>query len=390
MSRQAEFKQGAVVDILKQAGQDGADLNALATKIHEEYLPTRGKKAGSFKKLDVGKDTYQQAKEEGLTLSQFLEKEDPSANYEPGCGTAFQRQLAARGLEISGPNAISLDQFFDIPQNRVLFPEFINTQIQVGRLGGRFTLLPPDITSIETQIDGLTEKVATLDETQDMHMKPVGEMTKFPRLTIKHGESSIDLVKYGVLLAESYEHMRRISAPKMALVLRLIGRYIGLDEAEDGVTVLINGDGNSNAAVSGSASGAAGSITYTGLVDFWGDFLPSYESTLFIVNKASLLQILKLVEFKDPLVGGRFISEGALVTPFGNRLKLHENSNSALLNQKILGVDGSVMLERLTERGSQITETDKIIDGQWTETTISFYAAWAKLDKKSAVISSYA
>lgn len=335
-----------------------------------------------FKKVNLEKGMYQDAAEKGLTIAQILEQLDPSGNHPDSNLDAFERQLAARGLVIQGPKSISLDQFYD-PDNRILFPEFINREIQAGMIMSRIQLQVADLIATTTEIDSGVYDAALLDVGQDFHMKPIGEGAKFPKITITTTKKPVTLRKHGLKLRETYEHRRRIKANLFAVILRLIGQYLMLDMVDDAVDVEINGNsGNSNAA-STPAVGTA--ISYDKLIDFFFAFDP-YEANLLAAPIAGLKAILKLSEFKDPLVGWDFQKTGNLVTPMGMVMRKH---NTTALTDKLLGIDKRFSLEQVTERGSYLTETDKLIDGQWNEIAISLVTGFSKIIADSAQVWDY-
>ena len=59
---------------------------------------------------------YHEAQEQGLTLTDWLEKQDPTprdADGRPATALdAFERQLAVQEIVTNGPNAITVEQFF--------------------------------------------------------------------------------------------------------------------------------------------------------------------------------------------------------------------------------------------------------------------------------------
>ena len=64
------------------------------------------------KEIKVSKDTYFEAQSQGMSLSELLETEDydPSDSNSPL--DAFERQLAAHGMKVSGKNAITVELFY--------------------------------------------------------------------------------------------------------------------------------------------------------------------------------------------------------------------------------------------------------------------------------------
>ena len=158
-------------------------------------------------------------------------------------------------------------------------------------------------------------------------------------------------------------------------VASLFRGFIGMALAEElanmGVKVVIEGTGNSDAA--GEVEYTA--VDYNNLVDFDLEFDP-YDCDLLVGPKTMIGEILKLVEFKDPMVGFDYQKTGRWMTPLGKTLK--RSGASELSTDKMLGLDSRFCLEKVVERGSSLTETDKIIDGQWDEIVISMVVGFAK------------
>lgn len=377
-----------VDEILQDARSYGVDLNALQTRVNRELGFGDGVKRTTFKKLKLEKGIYQEANEKKKTFSQMLEEMDPSINYDPKLGlNAFQRQLAAHGLKVAGQDSIMLSEWYDQPDSRVLFPEFVNTQVQAGKLMGRFTLKVEDLIAMRTEIDQGTYQAALLDtsSTQDFNAKIIGQGGKFPTITFTVSDKTIELRKRGYKIMETYEHRRRIRANKMAMALRWVGWTLELDKAEDCVDVIVNGNaGNSNAAPVFTLS----LLNYNNFVDFLAEFEP-YEPNLWAAPKAGWSGILKIAEFKDSRIAQEFISTGRPIGPFGVETKRHDTGGT-ILASKILGVNKEFAVEEVAERGADLTETDKIIDGQWEEILVSFVTGYAKLIAEGARVWNYA
>lgn len=370
--------------LMAQAKDAGLDLAAVQREVNRACTMD-GVKPSTFKKLEIGREMYQECISKGISLSRLLEKEDPSENYAGVNLDAFERQLAIRGLNIAGKNAITLAEWYDDSGYRILFPEFIDREVRHGLLMGRNSLKAEDILATETQIDSGTYEMAIADETGDFSMKVIPEGTKFPRITISIAEKKIDLRKHGVIIEETYEHRRRLRANKMAVFLRLVGWHMAKDMAEDAVDIAINGNtGNSNGAFSHTDTG----LTYDNLIDFWAEFDP-YEVDTLVLPKLGLTGILKLTEFKDPLIASRWLTNGELITPLGNVMKRHDPTTASVLTNKVLGVDKRFALEGITESGSYIVETDKIIDGQWDQIAISLVRGFGKIIATAAGVWDY-
>lgn len=316
-----------------------------------------------------------------ISFTEFLEEMDPSENYQNCKLDAYQRQLAARGLVVNGPRSINLAEFYD-PANIVLFPEFIVREVRAGMVLGSHQLMVSDMVGLSTEIDSGVYDAAYLDESADYEQKKIGEGADFPVLDIKTDNKSIKLSKYGFMLRETYEHRRRIRANKLGAFLRFAGMKLEKSRVELAVDVAINGNaGNSNAAFAHTDTG----LNYDNIVEFWAEFDP-FDSNLMVADKAGMTSILKLAEFKDAQAGFNFQRTGNMVTPLGNMLKRHDTT---LLANKLLGLDNSMSVELVTERGADMVEAESIIKNQTNEIAVSQVFGFAKMHKDAAGIWDY-
>ncbi len=372
-----------IEQLLAHAQAAGIDLRALAAEVNRQAFP--GVKKTTFKRLNVERGMYKQAAKEGVSLTEILEREDPSENY-PGVGLdAFERQLAARGLSVAGRAAVKLEEFYDTPDSSVLFPEFIDRQVRMGELLSDVTLRDDDIIATETEIDSMTYENAIVDLTSDVNMKIVPQGTKFPRVSITLSDKTVTLRKHAILISQTYEHLRGIRVNKMAVFLRLVGWKMAQDKAADALDILMNGNtGQSNPAFTFAATG----LTYNNMVDFFLKFDP-YSFRVVILPEAGLGAVLKLSEFKDSRIFSEFLTEGRLISPMGATMKRHDPETASVLASKMVGVDERFALERIVQSGATLTETDKVIDGQWEELAISTVVGYAKIIADAAGVWDY-
>jgi len=364
------MRQATFEDLLNLARANGFDVAAMAAGLRG---PDGTVKKSALKKISVEKGMYDDARRQGQTLTEFLEEMDPSANY-PGCRLdAFQRQLAVRNLNIAGQAAATLEEWYNNPESRVLFPEFINQQVRIGMLMGRYTLRDEDLIATTTMIDSGTYQASIVDETQEVSAGIVGQGAEMPVIALTVGETTIKLKKHGMVIKQTYEHIRRLRANKMAVFLQLVGWRMMLDKTEDAVSVLINGDGNSNSA----PVDTLGAISYDHFIDFLAEFEP-YELDILAANKTNWAAMFKITEFKDSIIAANFINTGRPIDPFGAPVKRHDPS-SAILATSILGVNRANALERIEEANAQLTETEKLITSQWENIAISQVVGYGRI-----------
>ena len=288
-----------------------------------------------YENLKLEKGMYAQS---GKSFSRVLESLDPSENYR---GTAlegldaFQRQLKRFDIKVKGAGSDRVEKFFWSTESAVLFPEFVSRVVRQGMVEKFFhttdsaVLFPefvsrvvrqgmesdilPEITATTTNFDGMDYRtIASVPTDDDKALRRVEEGAVLPTTAIRTQENLVKLHKRGRMLVASYEAIRFQRLDLFSVTLRQIGAYIARMHLDDAVQVLMNGDGNNNAADayeigsgSGKISGTAGTLTYSALLEFWSKFDPYSMNTMLVSNDV-MLQMLKLSEFQNPLTGLNF------------------------------------------------------------------------------------
>ena len=157
------------------------------------------------------------------------------------------------------------------------------------------------------------------------------EGAALPTTTILQQKNLVSLQKRGRLLSSSYEALRFHKLDLFAVTLRQIGAELARELLQDAVTVLVDGDGNSNAAESTPLSAKP---TYADMINLWGSVAP-YELNTLVASTASMKDLLAISEFQDAAAGLNFQGTGKLATPLGANL-IHVPS---LEGNTVLGLD---------------------------------------------------
>ena len=330
----------------------------------------------AFDNLRLEKGMYRQ---EGMNFTQVLESMDPSENYRGTAleGTdAFQRQLKRFGIRVKGEGSSTVEKFFRSMDSAVLFPEYIARAVRQGM--EEHDILPA-ITATTTVIDAMDYRSIYSEADEDtVGMKTVAEGAQIPATQVKTKENLINLTKRGRMLVASYEAVRFQKLDLFSVMLRQIGSYIQKMQLADAIDVLVNGDGNDNAAViysvgSEPISGSAGALGYDQLVEFWGEFDP-YTMNGMIMGNSMMTKLLKIPELQNPMTGLNFQGTGKLTTPLGAQV----HRTGCVDEDMIIGIDSRYALE-LVRAGDVLVEYDKLIDRQLERAAITSISGFGKI-----------
>ena len=327
-----------------------------------------------YENLKLEKGMYAQS---GKSFSRVLESLDPSENYR---GTAlegldaFQRQLKRFDIHVKGAGSDMVEKFFHTTDSAVLFPEFVS---RVVRQGMESDILP-EITATTTNFDGMDYRtIASVPTDDDKALRRVEEGAVLPTTAIRTQENLVKLHKRGRMLVASYEAIRFQRLDLFSVTLRQIGAYIARMHLDDAVQVLMNGDGNNNAA-DNVAVATSGTITYDDLVKLWANMSP-YELNTILAPTAEMQKILALTQMQDAKAGLDFQGTGKMVTPLGASL-LHAPE---MTSGKVIGLDKNCALE-MVQAGGVVTDYDKLIDRQLERAAITCTAGFAKIFTEAA------
>ena len=336
-----------------------------------------------YDNLKLEKGMYRQ---EGMSFTQVLESLDPSENYRGTAleGTdAFQRQLKRFGIRAKGAGSSPVEKFFRTMDSAVLFPEYIARTV---RQGMEENDILPNITATTTVIDAMDYRsIYSVPTDEDKELQDVEEGAAIPETEVKTKEHLVSLTKRGRMLVASYEALRFQKLDLFGVMLRQIGAHIQKQQLADAVKVLMQGDGNNNAAAvftvgTTPISGTKGALGYDQLVEFWGQFDPYTMNTLLCSTK-TMTKMLKISELQNPLTGLNFQGTGKLTTPLGAQL----HRTSAVADGVIIGLDNRYALEQV-RAGDVLVEYDKLIDRQLERAAITSIAGFGKICDGAACV----
>ena len=336
-----------------------------------------------YDNLRLEKGMYRQA---GKTFTQVLESLDPSENYRGTAleGTdAFQRQMKRFGILAKGAGSSPVEKFFATMDSAVLFPEYIARTVRQGMEENNIL---PSIVATTTMIDAMDYRSIYSNPTdEDKELKNVAEGAEIPTTEVKTKDHLVSLTKRGRMLVASYEAIRFQKLDLFSVMLRQIGAYIQKQQLSDAVKVLMEGDGNDNAAVQYTVgtepmSGTKGKLGYDQLVEFWGKFDP-YTMNTILCSTGTMTNLLKIPELQNPLTGLNFQGTGKVGSPLGAQL----HRTSAVADGVIIGLDNRYALE-LVRAGDVLVEYDKLIDRQLERAAITSISGFGKISDGAAAV----
>lgn len=316
------------------------------------------------------------------SFSEVLEELDPTENYKgtPSEGLdAFGRQLKRFDIKVSGRGSDSVGKFFSTTQSAALFPEYVSRAVKQGMEEAADL---SKIIATRTDINGLDYRTISSNPTEsEKSLSSVGEGAYIPQTVIRTQENLVSLQKRGRMLVASYEALKFQRLDLFTVTLKQIGAYIARQQFADAISVLINGDGNDNAA-NVITTMPDGALSYANLIELYNELDP-YRLSTIIASPDMLAKILALDEFKNPACGINFQSTGNVGTPLGAEFI----KSAAVPKGTLIGLDRSCALEMVTA-GDVTVDYDKLIDRQLERAAITCTAGFAKIfSDASAVLS---
>lgn len=385
-------------------------------------------RASELLKQMANGNLYRKAYEDGMPLSTWLEREDPSE--ERDTLDAFGRMMKVAGIKTqSDPaNGYYADRFeaFDANDNtRALVPEWMRRvwlrathptryersavygagDFAVGTIANPYVdaatprqnqIAPAiplsEVITITTPIDSDHYRAfyLTTPNAADIRMSRVVEGAELPHFKLTGGEHTIDLHKYGGVLEVTYEQLRRQRIDMVALHLARIAVQAETDKVADAIDVIVNGDGNANTAATNSNlttldSGAtAGTLTLKAWLAWKLLFANPYALTTAFARSDVALQMMMLNvgSANVPLVAVQGASGFGSFTAINPQLRdnvaLGITSDAPSL--KIVGIDRRFALEYVTEIGSDISEVERWATRQTQMITMSEVDGFAVLE----------
>jgi len=322
---------------------------------------------------------YTEAKRLGISFTDLLAREEKKQGYAPAGDAAkldaFERQLVMNEIN---SKASLVEEFFKTSESAVLFPEYISRQIELGMEIGKREVKMSDIVAATEMISKSgAARIPAIDLANSKRKSAkVAEGAEFPKVQIKFKDKTVVLEKIGKQFEFSYEAIRRMSLPVVNLLLQHIGHELALQKTEQALLVMRDGDGNPGSAADQPAGIAT--WTYARYVELALGASRGHEFTHLCMNNLMLQTILtddvNFKQFQSVNILERFLTTGEITDFLGVKWTIHPDVD----NDAILAWEQRTGLVEYKEAGSQIVESDKIIEKQLEKTVISETVAFGK------------
>jgi len=381
----------------------------------------------------MGSNVYREAYRKGMSLSAYLETQDPSEQYHDGLDAFSRVMREANIVTTSNPQlgyfADKFERFYESAQNRALLPEWVarrwreaatgrkvmtrasygSDDMPVGSIDNPYvdnaiarwsTQIAPaipisNLVGLTTPIDGNTYRSTFLtNDATAQRMVRVGEGGSIPTAKLAETEHTITLYKFGRGLTSTYEVMRRMRIDRIALHIAQMAVQSETDKLAAILYVIVNGDGNSGTAATNynltalDTGASAGTLTLKGWLAFKMKFANPYMATTALATEAIALQMMLLNagSANTPLVTIQGASGFGSFNQINNGLRdgVGLGWTSEAPASTIVAIDNRFAIERVYEVGSNIQETDRFIQNQTEMITFTEVEGYAVIDPNAS------
>lgn len=292
---------------------------------------------------------------------------------------AFEMAMLDAGIS----KKTKIQDFYSDPQNEWLFPAFVDKKL--GETIGNNVILNY-IVSGQTTVNALSVQGASVDLINDadnkdaVKLKRVAEGSDLPLAVIKLSERAITLAKFGRAIQATYESLMFETVDMFTKSIELIATDAAFQQVNKAVDVLINGDGNNNAAPVDTIEGDRG-LTSAELINFAFKFYEASKVPLTTIIAPremyiALQQMVIATNSANGIMPGTTLSFPVGISP--DLKVIPADVPKSGTKSQLIGLNNTYALTKYVAAGSQIREIDRNIRNQTQIGTISEIAGFAK------------
>ena len=347
-------------------GGAAVDENLNLAKFHEDLQTRR-----STDKVDLTlKDALTQAWGDDMTPDMFY------------------RQM---GIDLKG---MTVDKILNTGEmSRWLFPEIIRDAIRIGLL---YTPFYSKLIAGEDSINSTGLTMPYMDyRSIDQNLIRLRDVKEGATITesevVVWREKQVNITKKARGLLQTYESLAFVPIDLASLYFEELGVRLGADLDASLINVAINGeqaDNSESAPVMGATT--SGTLTYFDIARVWVRFKRIFRNaTVMLMSEADAITVLNMQQFLFIQYPGGVTQSGVTLNvntplPTSQDIYVHNSVPSGT----IVFVDVSRMAIQITAQ-PLLTESDKIIRKQMTETFVSIMTGFAILFKDGRIVLNY-
>lgn len=247
-----------------------------------------------------------------------------------------------------------------------------------------------ELVAVTTPITGPDYRTLYLTyDAEALRMFRVGESANIPIAEIAASPRTLQLHKYGRGLRASYEALRRMTVDLLALHIQWMAVQAEIDKVAAVIDVIVNGDGNANTGATNynlttlDSDATAGTLSLKGWLAFKLKWANPYMITTALMQEAVALQLalLNVGSANVPLASANLGGMVQSLTPINTTSDaVRYGWTSDAPANKIVAFDARISVERVTEIGSDISETARNIENQTEVITMTETEGYGILD----------
>lgn len=347
--------------------------------------------------IKLSKDLYIEANNKNLTISALLEEMDPSESNDKL--DAFERQLKRFGIVTKddpehGVFASTGQLFFqsNVPESRVLFPEFIERSIRAAMMD-ETDYLAYLVNGWTTSNAGIFRALYVDDTATTRKSGRRGEGARVAKMKVTWSEKTVNMNDFGIEIDMSYEFTKWASLPMIQTILKRAAMQRRYDEAGEALTTIISGDGGSKESTAAANTNLSDlgvatpegteELTYVAWLKWAASFAP-YVLTTLIGTVDDIIEWFTMAKpSTDPAVMYQLLDKsqtGGVPTLVNLGVSqvaavCHSDSSASVL----VGIDKRFALHGYRDMGMDMVETDRVIDAKFDKIVISNKVGFANI-----------
>lgn len=287
---------------------------------------------------------------------------------------AYEQTLAEFQIKAFGQFTDRVEKFFTSSDTSVLFPEFVDRTIHAQALK---TSLVSQMVSNIAVVRGFEYRKLYLNDTEaERQLAKAGIGGAAPRISVSVAGVTTTINKFWREFRFKYEEVYMAPINFYAFVLRRVGDQLGVDQTNDLILTLLNGDGNSNG-LKGALTvnvAASGTVTKLDFIKFCSVLEQPYKIDKYVGLKVDMQKVWDMLsDMQNPPSQWAATS---IPMPQG----FEWNVSGVLSGNILLGVDSERAGQYVTSDTAQMSETEKLIRTQEVSTVVTEWGSFNVVD----------